>query len=154
MPCHAATLTDIVILPSDIPVEDALKKIKKKKTTFAVVADDEGKAIGVFSYSALFKNLLPVSIPVGEKDGADLIIGAAPGIAKRLKKTRPVMIARVMNRRFETVHPTTPLWQGLKILTTAPLPILVTEEESGKIVGIMTYESAMAELERLEGVNS
>lgn len=151
MPCHSAMNEKPLTISSDEEVGDVLKKMKKGKAQFAVVLDDEGVAQGLFSYDILLKNLLPVSVAMDKGISLDITVRAAPGVAKRLKKVYPLPISDIMERKLRVVHPETPTWEGIKMLMTHGVPLIVVEPKTGKLVGLMTGETAVEELQRIKG---
>ncbi len=150
MPCHAAVTEKFIALSPDHEVGEALDAMKKAKVDTAPVVDADGKVVGVFSHHVLLKNLLPVSVAMGGGAQTDIRIGAAPGIAKRLKKIYPLKIGEIMDRKFPAVHPETPLWEGIGLLVQNGMPLLVIDGKSGKAQGVMNFQSALDELNRIK----
>lgn len=152
MPCHSAMMKNVLIVEPDETVEDILGKMKKKKAAMAVVLDDEGDILGYLDMPVLLKNLLPVSLSMqmpGQSLGG-VVIGAAPGIAKRLRKVKPLAIESVMERNFNALAPNTPVWEGVQMLVELGSPIFVTEEGTARYIGVMDELSALEELERIQ----
>lgn len=152
MPCHSAMVKDVLIVQPDEKVEDILKKLSKKKTMDTVVVlNEDGGIDGYMNMKVLLKNLLPVSVTLqGTVKSADMQIGAAPGIAKRLRKVKPLEVHAIMEREFVTLEPDAPVWVGVQKLVEFGSPIFVVEEKTQKYVGVMNEESAIAELERIQ----
>jgi CBS-domain-containing membrane protein len=151
LPCHSAMLDKIITVSPGEVVEDTLEMMKKKNVEYVPVIDKEGKLLGLFSMQSLMKNLLPVSIPVGQ-DGIqiDMSMRAAPGIAKRLKKVGPLTVGELMERRVNVVYPETPTWEGVHQLVQHGPPLLVVDRDTGVLSGIITARSALEELQRLK----
>lgn len=154
MPCHAAIAEKTITLSPDTDVESALKELKKKKQEAAAVVNDKGEVEGLFSLTILMKNLLPVSVAMADGIQLDMKVSAAPGIAKRLRKVYPLAVTEIMDRRFNTVGPETPIWEAVNALVGSATPLVVTEGESQKYLGMLTSESVMEELKRLEDSES
>lgn len=151
MPCHAAILEKALVLTAETKVEKALKGMKKAKTEYAAVTDKEGILVGLFSHQILMKNLLPVSVAMSDGLQLDVKIHAAPGIAKRLKKVSPLNVEELMQRKdFPVVNSGTPLWEGVNLLVQSGLPVVVVDEETGRYNGLITQQSAVDELQRLQ----
>ena len=153
MPCHSAMIGNILIVNPDEAVEDVIKKMKDKKkpSETAVIVDEGGKMLGYFTMKVLLRNLLPVSLSLQNSAvGNDVMVGAAPGIAKRLFKVKPIAISQVMERKFSTLAPDTPTWEGVQALVEHGSPIFVIEEGTEKFVGAMDEDSTIAELERIQ----
>ena len=151
MPCHAAILDKALVLKEETSIEKALADMAKKKTEFAAVTNKDGILTGFFSYQILMKNLLPVSIAMNDGIQIDMKLPAAPGIAKRLRKVMPLPIKDLMeHKNFPVVHPETPLWEGVNLLVQYGQPLCVIEPVTQKYLGIITQESALNELQRLQ----
>lgn len=151
MPCHSALLENVVVADPETLVEKVLKDMRKKKARLCVVVDEDGALLGYLDMQVLLKNLLPVSLSVqvpGKR--ADLMVGAAPGIAKRLRKVKPVAVTNVMERKFHSVFPNTPIWEGVQMLVEHGSPIFVLDEDTENYVGAMDEGTAIAELERMQ----
>ncbi len=151
MPCHAAIVEKALVLKADMTIEKALKEMAKKKIDCAAVVDSKGLITGFFSYQILMKNLLPVSVVMNDGVQLDVKIPAAPGIAKRLRKVLPLTVNEIMERKnFPVVYPETPLWEGVSLLVQHGHPLTVIEAKTQRYIGIITQESALNELQRLQ----
>ncbi len=150
MPCHSAMMDKFVSVTPDQSVESVLALMHKKKADYLAVVDAKGILQGYLSYRTLLKSLIPVSVQLGGGKAGDIIVGAAPGIARRLRKVKPLQIAEIMERKINSVHPNTPVWEGVSLLVELGAPLFILEPESNKLIGVMDEESALAELERLQ----
>ena len=149
MPCETATLTEVFTVTPDMKVEDALAYIHEKNVRAMPVIED-GKLVGMFSLEALMKSLLPVSVTMEEGlQKLGFVIGAGPGIAKRLKKVKLQTVADMMQKDVIVVHPSTATWEAIRLMVKYGSPIPVIEEESGNFIGIISEQSAMTDLENL-----
>ncbi len=149
MPSHAASEKISTVSP-DASVEDALKLLKKEKITVLPVVGDGGIIVGVFSLQALFRNLLPVSVAMSDGIQLDIKIGAAPGIAKRLKKVEVLKVSDVMERKFPVVAPETPLWESVNLLVQGGTPLVIAEPGTGRYLGMISHQSMLDELSRMK----
>ena len=151
MPCHAAIVAKYTSLKADMTVEKALKAMKKAKVEYAPVVDSDGVLVGLTSYHFLMKNLLPVSVNMGDGFQLDVNIPAAPGIAKRLRNSMLLSVETVMERKnFPVVYPETPTWEGVNMMVQTGHPLTVIEPETQKYIGFITQTSLLEELERLQ----
>lgn len=149
MPCHAAMEDKALIISETDTVEKTLKDMKKKKVSAALLVDEQGVYAGLFSLPVLFDNLLPVQVHMA--GGSDMTLAAAPGIAKRLLKAKALPVSQFAARKASAVHPQTPLWEGIKLLSENHcMPLVVLDEATAKPLGIVTQESVLAELERMQ----
>lgn len=73
----------------------------------------------------------------------DNIIGAAPGIAKRLRKRMPYAVRDIMRHDVPVVYPDTPLWEGVRLLVKHNIILPVLEKDSTQLLGVVTQQSAM-----------
>ena len=154
MPCHSAMIENPLSVKSDEEVGEVLAKLKKAKTQYAPVLDEDDKLVGMFSYEILLKNLLPVSVAMADGIQLDVTVRAAPGIAKRLKKVYHLPVSDFMERKVNAVHPETPTWEGINFLIMHGAPLVVVDSETEKLAGLMNGESALDELIRLKDSES
>ena len=150
MPSHAAITEQFLALSPNTEVEKALKELKKKKLESAIVINDKGQVEGTFSLQGVMKNLLPVSVAMEDGIQLDVTVRAAPGIAKRLRKVYPLKVSELMDRKVQAVAPETPIWEVINYLVSHNDLLWVIEPESGKCLGMITAQSAMDELKRLQ----
>lgn len=150
MPSHAAMNDKFLTASPGDNVEETLNAMKKARADIVPVIDDKGAVLGVFTIDLVLENLLPVSVAMNDGIQLDIQIGAAPGIAKRLKKVLPLTVGDVMNRKFNAVYPETPLWETVNQIVMHNRPIIVVEPKSGKALGIINSQSALEELNRMK----
>lgn len=150
MACHAAMTDKLVTILETEEVEKALKALKKGKVTAAPVVNKEGALVGVFCLNQVFRNLLPLSVSVPGSNNVDILLDSAPGIAKRLRKTKPLKVSDLLKREVNVVYPETPTWEGLKELLNHGSPLVVIEKESKKPLGVITEQSILDEFERMQ----
>lgn len=145
-------LDKILVVDADASVEKTMTEMRKKKAATCVVVDEDGRLLGYLDMKVILKNLLPVSLNVSAAGGAfgGMVIGAAPGIAKRLRKVKPLEVHHIMERNFHAVSPNTPVWEGVQLLVEHGSPIFVLEEKTQNFIGVMDEASSIAELERIQ----
>lgn len=150
MPCETAILEDVFTVNDEMLVEDALKYIHEKNVRAMPVLDKEGRLVGMFSLEALLKSLLPVAVTMEEGlQKLGFVIGAGPGIAKRLRKARLQKVSEVMLKDIVVVHKSTALWEAIRLMVKYGSPIPVVEEDNGKLIGVITEQTSMIDLERM-----
>ena len=149
MPCHAAMVQNPCYVHPDQTIDDALDLMKDQSLPYLPVVDQDRVLLGLFSYTVLLKNILPVSVAGGGGVSMDITVRAAPGIAKRLRKVATLPVSDFMVRDVRIVHPETPTWEGINYLLEFNEPVLVIDQDTAQLKGIMTYHSAFDELQRL-----
>lgn len=150
MPCHTATTKKDIVIPPDMTVERALQHLRKQKVSTLAVIDEEGRMVGLFSEKILLQNLIPVSVAVSEGVMMDIKVGAAPGVAKRLGKTKALPVCDVALRKFSSVDPDAPLWEAVSLITRHGGPLAVVDK-NGKYFGLITYATLLDALEDMSG---
>ncbi len=150
MPCHAAMTKNPITVSPDQTVEDVLALMKKSAADVVAVVGEDQVLQGMFSIQGLFKNALPVSVTMADGGQMDVSVHAAPGIAKRLKKVDPLPISELMERKVDVVYPETPTWEGVNFVVQHGAPLFVVEKDSHKFLGLITFQSALEELQRLK----
>ena len=153
MPCHSAILKKIVTASPDDTVEVVLKSIKKGKAQACAIVDKDGLFLGLFSMKILLRNLIPVSVAMTDGVQIDIKVTAAPGVAKRLANVKTLAVSELMDRKPDTVYPDAPIWEGVSVLTKngSPLPVV---DHSGKLHGLITYDSLVNDLESIQSIDS
>lgn len=147
MPCHAAMIENFITVSQDESIEKAIKALKKAKAEAAAVVNGKGAMVGLFSYKILLTNLLPVNIAMA---GGEMAMAAAPGVAKRLRKVKPLPVQDLMATRFTSVYPETSTWEGLRLVLDNEHPVIVIDRDSNKPLGIITEHSLYNEFERMQ----
>jgi len=149
MPCHSAIVDKLISVRPDELVENVLALLQKNKISAVPVIDEDGLLIGVFSMSVLLRNLIPVSVAMTDGVQMDITVAAAPGVAKRLQKVKPLPVSELMDRKFASVGPDSPIWEGVSLLTNngSPLPVI---DDAGKCKGVITYDSLVKTLEDIQ----
>lgn len=151
MPCHAAMIEKVKCAKPDQTVEDVLALMEKKKSEVIPVVDKDEKLVGIFSYQTLMKNILPVSISLEDGfDTQEIVVGAAPGIAKRLRNAQILKVSEFMDRKFHVITPEMPLWKAVALIVEFGGPLYVVDQKTQRFAGVVTGQSAMDELKRLQ----
>ena len=153
MPCHAAVDKNAIVVHCDDTIETVLKKIRKAKTSFAAVLDDEHKFLGVFSFKVLLKNLIPVSVAMTDGIQMDIKVSAAPGVSKRLNNLMPLPVSEAYDHKANTVSPDCPIWEGVGRVTKFGSPLCVVDDQQ-KFYGIITYDSLIKHLEEMQSTDA
>ncbi len=150
MPCKDAILPDPVVGKKGQTVEELITLLEEKHIRSVPIVDDNNVLLGLFGYDQILDNLLPVSARM--EDGLqklDFIIGAAPGVAKRLKKLYPKLVDEVLDTECCVVHPNTPTWEAVRLIVKYASPIPVVNEENGKLLGIVTEQSLITDFKKI-----
>jgi len=79
----------------------------------------------------------------------NFVVGAAPGIAKRLNKLKSKNISEVMDEDMYVVHPTTQSWEAIRLMVRYGSPIPVVEKDTGKLCGLISEQSSILELDQV-----
>lgn len=147
MPCRNAMITDVISCRPDDTVGEVMAVMEEKRIRHVPVIDENNILIGMFGYSHLLKELLPVSVTM--EDGLqrlNFVIGASPGVAKRLRKVYPNPVKEHLFKDVVVVAPDTPTWEATRLIVKYGSPLPVLEENSGKFVGLISEQSIFREL--------
>jgi CBS-domain-containing membrane protein len=139
---------DIVIKAHpDETVETVLNRLDEHSLRCVPVIDDEDVLVGTFHLEKVLEHLLPVAVtmPDGLKR-LNFVVGASPGIAKRLHKLKPKLVKDVMEKDIYVVHPETQTWEAIRLIVNYGSPISVVERETGKLLGLISEQTVMAEM--------
>lgn len=127
-------------LTPDVTVENALSQMKKMGMYAAAVVDSAGIGVGYFSLRNLMSNILPVSM-MSDSVMPDLMIANAPGLELRLQKVLLEPIEAVMERKFLSVYPDTTESEAARLITAHGEDVMVVDEVSGQLLGIISDNS-------------
>lgn len=147
MPCRNAMITDVIFCRPNDTVESVMAVMEEKRIRHVPVIDENDVLIGMFGYSHLLKELLPVSVTM--EDGLqrlNFVIGASPGVAKRLRKVYPNPVKDHLFKDVVVVAPDTPTWEATRLIVKYGSPLPVLEENTGKFVGLISEQSLFREL--------
>jgi len=149
-PCSDVMINDVITLSPDISVQDAMKIFDEKNLRSLPVVDGAGKLVGVFGLQQILFNLLPASVAMDNGlSKLDFVVGAAPGIAKRLQKLQDVKISDAMEKNPDVLQQDTPTWEGLRMMAIHGGPIPIVRGEDGSFVGVVTKRSMLRELNNI-----
>jgi CBS domain-containing protein len=161
MPCRDAMITDVITARADQTVADAVALFEKNKITSVPIIDDENKVIGVFSFTHLLENILPMSLAVGNgfngplarlkhmEISLDSLSEAKPWVAKRLILELPKKLQGTMIQSPAMVRPDTPLREGIRKLVKYGSPLVVVKDDSNTLEGLITYHKTLLALNNL-----
>jgi CBS-domain-containing membrane protein len=145
--CTKAIVKDVVTATPNQTVEDILKVFKEKNIRNIPVLDDAGKFLGLFGLQQIAVNLLPKSAAM--EDGVDnlnFIVGATPGIAKRLRKLHEVQIGELLNTKAATVTPETSTIEALLVLAKRGSPVAIIDDQTNEFKGVITRQTLLDNL--------
>lgn len=140
-------ITNVIKAHPDETVEVVLERLEKHSLRCLPVVNDDGVLVGILSLKKILEELLPVSVTM--PDGLqrlNFVVGATPGIAKRLHKLKPVKVKEVMEEDIVVVHPETETWESFRLIVNYGSPIPVVEKETGELVGLISEQSAIKEM--------
>lgn len=154
MPCSDALITEVYTTTPETSVEDAMHLMDEHNLRALPVLDEDHKVVGLFDIRDLMIDILPIAssmkIPHMRVKNfevhLDQIKGSGPWIQKRLKGTITKNVKDIMNTQFHTCDPDTPLREAVRLMTLYGSPLPITDDNTGKMVGIVTMQSALKSL--------
>jgi len=158
MPCQDAMITDVITARPDQTVAEVLAIFYKNKIRAVPVVDDQHRVIGLFNFTHLMENILPV--PPAEDDeklgrmknmeiSLDYFSDMSPWVAKRLHNEMPKKLADVMIKNIHMIHPETPLSEGIRLLVKYGSPLPVVKDNSHVLVGLISSQTAVTALYKI-----
>ena len=149
-PCSDAVIQNILTIKPEQTVKEAMDTFKREDIRSLPVVDENGKLLGLFGLRHVLLKLLPASVTM--EDGVqrlDFLMGAAPGIAKRLKKTLPLKVEDVMDKNPMVLEADTSTWEAVRIMALHGSPISIVDPKTGDFVGMISRQTLLNELESL-----
>lgn len=149
-PCSDAMINEVLTLKPNQTVAEAMAIYKKENIRSLPVVDDNGKLVGLMGLRHVLLNLLPKSVTMD--DGVrrlDFIMDAAPGIAKRLKKTLPLKVEDIMDKNPTVLERDTSLWEAVRVMAKHGSPLSIVDAETGNFAGMVSRQTLLTEMEHL-----
>ncbi len=156
MPCSHAMIEDnIITVTTEATIEEVLELFSKHRIRSVPVVDTDMKLLGVFNFRQLLLTILPIPDDVGHHLHAlevslDHLFGQSEWLAERLHKRLHKKIGDIMVQNPKVVHPDTPIGEGTRILACYGSPVIVTEDKTDKVVGLITSQSVIKILLKLK----
>ncbi|MEM6781552.1 MAG: CBS domain-containing protein [Pseudomonadota bacterium] len=150
MPCKDVILPDPIVGRKGQTVQEILALLEEKHIRTVPILDDDNKLVGLFGYDQIMKGLLPVAVTM--EDGLqtlDFLVGAAPGVAKRLRKLYPKLVEDVANTNCHVVYSSTSTWEAVRLITKYGSPIPVIEEKTGDFIGVISEQSLIEDFKKI-----
>jgi len=125
--------------PTDL-ISTAAACIMKYRYRSVPVVDEEGCYMGMFGVNCLLKQVLPkAAIMEYGLDNVSFIHESLADLHERLREVEDEPVTVCMNTEIETVTPDTPLVETLLLLYHTKTSIPVVEENSCKLMGMVSY---------------
>lgn len=149
-PCSDAMIEKTITVKPTDTIATVLEIFEKNDIRSVPVISDDGKLAGILGLRHILLKLLPASVAM--EDGLtrlDFVIGAAPGIAKRLRKLHEETAEEVMDTNPYVLHEDTATWEAVRVMALYGSPLPIVKEKSGEFVGIISRQSLLQDLNRL-----
>jgi len=143
-------IKDVITIRPDNTVEEAIVIFENAGIRSLPVVNDKGKLVGLFGLRHVLLNLLPKSVTMD--DGVrrlDFILDAAPGIAKRLKKTLPLKVEEIMDKNPTALERDTSMWEAVRVMALHGSPLSIIDPKTGDFVGMISRQTLLKDLHRM-----
>lgn len=151
MSCKNALVEKAPVVSPDQTIDVVVKTMRTSGVSMVPVVDSDRKLVGIFSYSILLEDTLPVSLAIGaggEMGGTSVRIPAAPGMVKRLRQSMMGPVSTLMQRPANLINPDTSLESAIREVREAGGSVVVVEPQTNKYVGVVSDASLLAALEK------
>lgn len=149
-PCSDAMIKEVLTLSPDQTVAEAMAIYKQANIRSLPVVDSDGRLVGLMGLRHVLLNLLPKSVTM--EDGVrrlDFIMDAAPGIAKRYKKSLPMKVKDLMDKNPTVVEHDTSMWEAVRVMALHGSPLSIIDGNTGKFAGMISRQTLLDELENV-----
>lgn len=149
-PCSDAMIAETITVKPTHKMSEVLEIFEKNDIRSVPVISDDGKLAGILGLRHILLKLLPASVTM--EDGLtrlDFVLGATPGIAKRLKKVHDLTAQEVMDTNPYVLHEETSTWEAVRLMAMYGSPLPIVKETTGDFVGIISRQSLLRDLHRL-----
>lgn len=143
-------VSDVFTISADDTVEQALRMLDERQYRAAPVLDAQGVFRGMFSSHEVIKSLVPSYMLDGDVS-LDFAQGLSPMLASRLKKLFPSRVGdHVSSDSTIKITTHTHTWEALRMLTKYGSPLAIVDEQTGKLKGLISDQSAIEALLKME----
>ena len=131
------------VLHPDSTISMAIQYIMEKRYRNLPVVDDDGHFLGVFGVHCLLRLALPKALVMEQGlDSADFVSDTLSDIHRRLNQYLDKPISTCMSDDILPVSPDMPLVETLLVLYRTRISLPVVDEDSRKLVGVISYWDA------------
>ena len=141
---------NVLTVNPDMKIEDALRLLDEKGIRRAPVVDKDGVLLGMFSSGDLVHKLVPLFVNEGIIPSLEFFHGGGPVVAKRLKQIYPDAVEQHMDKHFITINPKTSTLEALRLLGKHGSPLPVVESHSNILLGLISDQSVIEALLKME----
>lgn len=153
MPCSDALIEAVITLDEDDTFDHALSVLDQHNIRSAPVVNNQGVYMGMFSLRSTFIALLPVAITMeGGLNNVDFVIGASPGMAKKLRKIGSRKIGEHLDHEIVVGHMETPLLEIMRLIIKQGSPVPVVNRKTGKFEGLVSEQSILSLFTHLQEI--
>lgn len=143
-------IIDVVTVPPEATVEQALHMLDDRGLRAAPVVDKDNIFLGMFSTHDVIRSLVPSYMTAGMAS-LDFAVGASPVLADRLRQQFPSRVGdHVSADNCMKIMSQTHTWEALRLLAEYGSPLPVVERDTGRLLGLISEQSAIEALLKLE----
>lgn len=148
MPCEPAIIKNVVTVSPDMSVDEAFDVLRNKNVRTAVVTDEKHTLLGIVNFQQIIKGILPFSATMEEGiQDLEFMHAEASDVAEKLKAVKEKKVRDIMQTDIITVSPATTFLEVLFLLYKHGSPVPVVEKGTKKLIGIVTKQSALFNLD-------
>ena len=142
-------VTNVISLNKNCTVGEAMTTLKQYHLSSAPVVDENGVYVGKFGVRCVMRALLPSAVTMeGGLGHVDFLLGAMPGVAKKLKKLEKLPICDYIDAETPPLTLETSLPEAMRLLITGG-PYHVIDKDTKKLAGVVSSHSVLSNLETL-----
>ncbi len=143
-------ITNIITVSDDDTVETVLRLLDEKQIRAVPVIDKDGVFKGMFSTHEVIKSLVPAYMS-GDLVTLDFAVGQSPHLAEMLRKLYPTRVGNhVSASDCIKLTDKTHTWEALRMLAKYGSPIPAVNPANGMLIGLISEQSAIEALLKME----
>ncbi len=156
MPCiNAMVEGDIISATPKTTLAEALDLFEKHGIRSLPVVDKDNKLVGLFNFHLVLATILPLPNNLGHgargiEISLDHLAGQSGWVSGRLKNFLDHPLEEIMAKDVHSVHPDTPLREGVRLLAQHGSPLAVTDEKTNELVGLISSQSTLKVLLKMK----
>jgi len=147
MDCQSIMRRTATPLYDDAPLSTAIEFMVEKRMGLVPVVDRNEAFVGQLSGDRLMRAMLPKTFTyVRGMDNVGYVRESREELRERLGDLRNKPVGSIIDRQVTVVHPETSLTEALLLLSKNQNVVPVVEEDTGKLLGAISFFTVLAAL--------
>ena len=154
MSCISAMVKNPLTVSPKETVGQGMERLLKERIRSMPVVDGRGNYIGMFHFRQVLKHLLPkVVLAEGGVDDLDFLYGTDQQVVDKLGEVYKMKIGDVVDTERPVLREDEVFWAMVHMIYKYDAPMAVLKTGTRKLIGIVSKQSLIEELQRRRKMN-